>query len=188
MNVNGVRGLFPLKNINSAYDGYYMNLQGEVFSTKRFTTPQKMLGSTQGFGTMKRQIYSFSSTQFRQPRTEHGTVLFANAKRHKDWAKETAVTTDTVAMPAFGDKPKSIFPGMTDRNHAQTLQDGLKAKGYIIGQVQGEALVFGSKPKVHTTLTSVKAEVARLASQSPGTQIVYLKIEGAAVANGLAWV
>lgn len=181
MNINGVNNIFPLNLLNTNFTDYYMDANGRVYSTKRVTTPQVMLGSTTGFGSRRRHVYSFSSPNTRQATQQFGDDLFAKAKRHADWALHTSghPIANAAKMPNFITK---------DRDHAQTLEDGLRSKGYIIGQVQGEALVFGSKPKVHTTLTSVKEEVARLASKSPGTKIVYLKVEGMAVANGIAWV
>lgn len=185
MNINGVNNLFPLSNINASYTGYYMNSDGHVFSTKKVTTPQRMIGASQGFGSTRKVIFTFS-TGGRRPVTEQGATLFANAKRHANWVKET--TDQAIAM--FPAAKKTIFPASsitTERDHATDLAAGLKSKGYVIAKVDGGALVFGSKPVIHTTLDSVKAEVQRLAEKSPGMQIVYLKVEGIAVANSINW-
>lgn len=72
-------------------------------------------------------------------------------------------------------------------NHATTLVQGIYLRGFIIGRVENGVILFGSKPPIHLTEDSVKAEVARLAAKSPGTQIIWVKIQGAATVNGINW-
>ena len=188
MNINGVNNLFPLSHIRPGYVGYFMDVNGHVYSTKQFTTPRKLAGSTTGYGAMQRTIYSFTAAGRRQAVQEHGATLFAEAKRHALWTKETSTTHVTVSMPDFA-KGLGNVNKVDDSIHAATIVQGIKQRGYIIGQVVSGsgAIVFGSKPKIHMTEESVKAEVARLAAKSPGTQIIYVKIMGAATSHALAW-
>jgi hypothetical protein len=187
MNVNGTPGFFPLLKIRPNFSGYYMTANGDIYSTKQYKSPRKMIG---GGTTRGGRTYTFSVSNSRLPVTERGDTLFALAKRHTDWAADTSLTTpaestNIARMPNFASPVSNI--GTAERHHAASTSIGIAKKGYIIGQVQGEAIVFGSKPVVHTSLQSVKSEVERLAARSPGTQIIYVKIEGAAVANGIAW-
>jgi len=192
MIVNGTPGFFPLSKIRSHLKDYYMTANGDIYSTRQQATPRKMTGTP---AARNGRTYTFS-TATGLPATLRGDDLFAEAKRHADWTKETAKTTETktVSMPAFGTKTvaakkKSMAKSeeSEDRDHAASTAAGIAAKGYLIGKVEGEAIVFGSKPVIHTSLTSVKNEVARLAKRSPGTQIIYVKIEGSAIANDIAW-
>lgn len=73
------------------------------------------------------------------------------------------------------------------RNHAGTTEEGIKAKGSIIGRVHKGHLVFGSEPKIHTSEESVKSEMQRLALEHPGVKFVELKIGKSVVAGGVTW-
>lgn len=187
MNVNGVIGMFPLSLIRPFYKDYYMDANGNVYSTKQRITPQLMKGTSAPRGG---RLYTFTSTNpaNRLPANERGDVLFAEAKRHPSFALETNLTTTPAGglttMPAMALKSAAK---LGERNHAASTRDGIAQKGYIIGRLEGEAIVFGSKPMIHTTLKSVKSEVERLAQANPGKMILYVKIEGSAIANGIAW-
>lgn len=187
MNINGVNNLFPLSHIRPGYVGYFMDVNGHVYSTRQFTTPKKLSGSTTGYGAMQRTMYTFTVTGRRNTIQEAGSTLFAEAKRHALWTKETSALA-AVSMPDFA-KGLGAVNKVDNSIHAATVVQGIKQRGYIIGQIVSgsDAIVFGSKPKIHMTEESVKAEVARLAAKSPGTQIIYVKIMGAATCHALAW-
>ena len=173
MNIEGVLGLFPLVKIDTRLIGYYIDASGDVYSTKQYKKPRKLSGSKYGG-----QHYYTLATSRNRSTSEQGHQLLLRARLHADWKTEIshrqliAETKETTAVPI--DRP--------------LVAEGISKNGYIIGQVQGEALVFGSKPKIHLTLDSAKTEVERLAQKSPGVQIVYLQIKGAAVAKGIHWV
>lgn len=171
MIIEGISGLFPLTKIDGRMAGYYMNAQGHLYSTRKSKTPTRLLGTyTSGI-----HYFTLASDRGRQ-RVKRSDELIAQAKLHTDWAKET------------GQSP--VITKIKDRTDIDRplVATGIEKKGYIIGQVQGEAIVFGSKPKIHLTLDSVKTEVERLAQKSPGVQIIYLQIQGGAVAKGIHWV
>jgi len=175
MKVGSKSGLFPLELINQdKYCGYYIDKAGELFSIKNQAEPKLLMGRRSG-------AYRYYTLTSRSGNSMvfNGYVIFQEARKHPAFHAEChdAVTTP---MP-------SVQTKITDRDHAASVQDGIKKRGYIIGQVQGEALVFGSKPAIHTSLKSVKAEIERLANKTPGLQLVYAKIEGAVRAASLVW-
>jgi len=167
MNIENVAGLFPLKNLDSRLMGYFINNKGEVFSTKQFAKPKKMTGSYAAGVT-----YYTLGVGRNQSVSRRGDELLINAKLHKDWSKETEMQSANAAPAVDG----------------LTAEEGLKAKGFVIAQIQNGSLVFGSKPKIHLTAESAMDEVKRLAAKSPGTKIVYLKIQGGAVVDGMQWL
>lgn len=169
MNIEGVMGLFPLSRINAQLTHYYVDATGNVYSTKQTPTPKKMLGtSTSGY-----RYYNLRSARGGAI-NERADLLMYKCRQHSDWKRETNLSTE---------------PGILEEVASQMdTKRAIGAKGYVICQVQGDQLVFGSKPKIHPTLISVKAEVERLANKSPGVQIVYLQILGSAIAGSLVWV
>ena len=174
MNIEGVVGLFPLTKIDNRLVHYYINSQGHVYSTKQYAKPRRMSGSyTSGVTYYTLGIGRNRST------SKRGDDLLAMAKLHTDCAKEIAASPIVTKIQDRSESSADFRP---------LVATGIERKGYIIGQVQGEALVFGSKPKIHLTMDSVKTEVARLAAKSPGTQIIYLQIQGGAVAEGMRWL
>ena len=78
-----------------------------------------------------------------------------------------------------------------DRSHAANVTAGLTVKGVVIAQVakhNGEDfLMFGSKPTIHTTEQSWRAEMTRLATTKPGTKFVAFKVDSTLVSGGLQW-
>jgi len=168
----GSQHLFPLERVETLMKGYYMDGKGEVYSTKRSGTPQRMHGSATTSGTyLTLNGRSFSKTQLQR-----------QAMAHPYFKMETSVAPYVAATPAA---PAAV----TQRSHASTLADGIRARGWVIAKVavvQGEeALLFGSKPAVHTTQASVDAELTRLATLNPGTKYVKLKIDGGLLLGGL---
>lgn len=168
MKVGTLTGLFPLSKLNSGWTDYYINAKGEVFSSKRSTTPGKLNGSSTG-------LFSLSPSNGASATNVKGSDLLRRAKTHKDWAAET--------MKGF--VPPKDAP--SDRDHAATLEEGIEKRGWIIGRVEGEALVFGSKPKVHTTEESLVSEMERLALANPGVQLIAAKIDRSVKAAKIVW-
>lgn len=165
MIVEGMAGLFPLTYLDGRMIGYYINERGEVFSTRQYKKPTKMAGSVTG----GLRYYTIGVGR-NQSKSMQGAVLLSLARNNPNWKRETS--TVTAAGPTQG----------------VTASVGLQTKGFVIATVQDSILVFGSKPKIHLTEDSAKAEVERLAQKSPGVQIVYLQIKGGAVAEGMRWL
>ena len=192
MIVGGMPGLFPLSNIRNGWSSYFMNGAGHVFSTKANPVPRKLSGST----TISGHYYTLSPSDGHSSSTERADSLLRRAKAHTEFKKETALTTDNVVHDTLFNKLKNkvngspnltAAVGMVDRDHATSVKEGIEKRGFLIGRVVGEAIVFGSKPKIHITLKSAKSEIERLANQTPGLQLIYLQIEGAVRAATLVW-
>ena len=190
MIVGGMPGLFPLEKLNSTWQDYYINAAGFLFSTKKGVGyPRKLQGSTTAQG---HHYYTLSSGYTTTVRSDD---LLRRARQHKDFKNETSTVIDTqpheivtLTLTEYDADVTGKLKGTPHgRSHAKSLAEGIKERGYIIGQVQKEALVFGSKPMVHTTLKSVIGEIERLAAKTPGLQLVYLKIEGSARAAAMVW-
>ena len=207
MIVGGMPGLFPLEKLNSTWQDYYINAVGHVFSTKLGAAPRKLQGSTSASG----QYYKLTGGGVGSSHILRKELLawdiLRRATQHKDFKNETSTVIDTqpheivtLTLTEYDADVTGFI--MTDKNfdsfnklkgtphgrsHAKSLAEGIKERGYIIGQVQKEALVFGSQPQVHTTLQSVKSEIERLAGKTPGLQLVYLKIEGSVRAAAMVW-
>lgn len=173
--------LFPLHLIGSNIGGaYFMDATGNVYSNRTGNLVQ-LRGSRTNSGT----YYKFGQQWGSGWR--HDTLV-ARAKAHKEWAAHTApklfanapqLDVAAGAMEKFVKVPK--------RDHAETVEIGVKLKGSIIARIHKGKLVFGSDPKIHTTSRSLEDEMLRLAQSHPGVKFVELKCERSVVAGGLSW-
>lgn len=172
MLINGMK-VFSLHKIDSSLASYYITATGDVISTKR-EVPYTLSGSSASGSSIR--YYTLGGRSWRSD------VLLNCSKSHTDFAVD-------VGLVANQTKPEQ--PRSSDRSHASTLQEGLDGRGWVIASVDkidGEDhLVFGSKPKIHLTPTSVESELKRLATQKPGVKFVGLQIVKTLVAGGLIW-
>lgn len=177
MIVNGVAGLYRLSSLNAQWASYYADAQGNVYSVRTSAVPKKMMGSVTG----GRRYFTLTCNNG-HTQTVAQDQLIRNLRSKIDFERETSLTQPAAAVQAAVTNRDAA-----QRNHAASLAAGVKAKGYIIGRVQGEAFAFGSKPAIHTTLASVRSEAERLAVANPGVEYVYFKIEGSVKASSLVW-
>jgi hypothetical protein len=175
MNVNGIAGLYRLANLNAQWASYFADAHGNVYSVRTSAVPRKMMGSVNG----GRRYFTLTGNNGRA-QTVAQDQLIRDLRNKADFIRETSLTPAVQAVVTNRE-------AAGQRNHAASLAAGVKAKGYIIGRVQGEAFAFGSKPAIHTTLLSVRSEMERLATANPGVEYVYFKIEGSVKAASLAW-
>lgn len=171
--------LFPLSKIDTHLDGYFISAEGKMFSTKKFSQGRVMVGSGP-YGTSAR-TYTMNGCSY------DGSMLFHRAQQHRDWKNETMTPTANVLIVTKHDAQSKI----TDRSHAQDVVQGIKGRGFVIGQVAvhdgQEHLLFGSKPAIHMTEQSYKDEMTRLATSKPGIKFVALKIVASVVSGGVKW-
>lgn len=171
--------LFPLAEVTTSYAGYFMSTEGEVYSTMQSADGRKMTGS--GTYGSKNRYYTLNGISV------NGIDLFNRARRNTKWAEHT--------NPSLAKMVPEVAPKLqgtpADRSHARSLDEGLKAKGWVLAKVaehKGEKfLMFGSKPAIHTTPASYRSELQRLATSQPGTKFVALRVETSLVAGGLVW-
>lgn len=178
MKIGKLTGLFPLVRLNEMHKNYFIDQFGRVYSSKTQQTPKQLTGFNE------RTVHYVTLTGVDNVRRKLSTSrLLGQARLHSAWIRELSDNID-VTVPK---NASTLVGSPTSDKIAISVQDGIKGRGYIIGQVQGEALVFGSKPRIHSTVESVEAEIERLANKSPGMQLVYLKIQRSVKAATLVW-
>lgn len=143
--------------------GYYMDIDGNVWSTRSCSdgTPAKLAGTSTRYG----RYFKLGGQFF--PHDD----LVKHAKQTPIW-NQTFLSPFQIALCVTSNQELSTKP--------------VKG-GYVIATVENGILVFGSKPRVHTTLVSVKTEMSRLAHLKPGVTYVSLKIEQLVTASQLVW-
>jgi hypothetical protein len=174
----GTMNLFPLDVANNRLSGYFLASDYTVYSTKRSTSPVRMHGS-KGYGSYHR-------------------TYTLNGQSYTEAYLKGLVTKNTIFGHAFVDHTSasrkaeaSVTTKLSNRSHATSASQGVKAKGVVIAQVavhEGvEHLLFGSKPAIHLTEQSYRDEMTRLASQKPGTKFVALKVVASVISGGVQW-
>lgn len=162
MLING-KNVYDMSRFASNYKGYFMDKDGEIYSTKRVTGGMvRMLGSNTASG----RYYTLNGMSYSHAR------LVREIQSQKDFKAE-------MQSPQVSSADQ--------RAHAESTQAGLDAKGYIIGKLSGDTVILGSKPKIHLTLKSVNSEMERLAQAHPGVKFIRLKIDGSVVLGGMKW-
>lgn len=158
--------VYDMSRVSSSFHGYYMTKEGDIYSAK--AAPGRLV-RLMGSPTASGRYFTLNGTSYRHDR------LKAQMQTRLDFKQE------------FASSPASVQPQPKDRAHADSTDAGVSAKGYLIGRVTGDAIVLGSKPKIHLTLKSVNSEMERLAGQYPGVKFVRLKVDGSVVAGGVKW-
>ena len=159
--------LYEMARMNGVFAGYYMNKDGEIYSTKSASGALERLA---GSNTASGRYYTLNGLSYRHDWLKNQTMTRLDFEQEVNQAVKPA----QVASPA-------------NRSHASTTEAGIVAKGYMIGRVNGHSIVLGSQPKIHLTLQSVNSEMERLAGSHPGVKFVRLKIDGSVVAGGVKW-
>jgi hypothetical protein len=164
--------LFHLGIVLSDYNGYWMDTAGAVYSTRKSDTPTLMTGSN----TRSGRYYTMNG------RSVCESVLLNLTISSAGWRG---------FLEARKTKPADTKPAgqSSDSKWAHDTRHGLAEKGWVVATVNkcSGNLVFGSKPKIHLTEASVKAELERLATVFKGDTFVSLKITHEVVANGISW-
>lgn len=104
-------------------------------------------------------------------RTVNRSALLRTAKWHDDWASETRSPAPPIEESV---PPQST--SSTAESLAKSVDDGLKAKGWIIATVQDSfgqpALQVGRQPVIYLDETILTSTMERRAKNNPGTKYV----------------
>ncbi len=174
--------LFPLDRADAhiAAGSYFMDAEQRVYSM-RTGKLVRITGSVSNSGT----YFKLVSSNSRYGRSVSKNDLARMALRHPTFKAETSPNHQNILKDLA---VKAIEKNVqADRHHAKSIDDGIKGRGWLIGQVVDQAIIFGSKPAIHTTQASVDGELTRLATKKPGTRFVKLKIEAALTLGAMLW-
>lgn len=166
------QNLFPLSKVRKTLARRYMSAEGNVFSN----TSGKLI-ELHSTSTAEGSEYIRFSAEVSYPK---GLLMHA-CTAHVDFFKDTTERVSTASKPA---RAKSM---PNSRLHAETITAGIKARGWIIGQVADQSIIFGAVPVIHITDASVMSELERLAAKKPGTKFVKLRIEAALTVGEVHW-
>lgn len=152
--------LFDLSKYSSSYKGYWVDVNGKVYSTK-----QGALRALKASGTGSHQYWSLSNGSYSTGyRTDRFARDLQSSQSYCAW-KETQ-------------KGEAVFtPASTSTS----------SKGYMVGSAAGENVSFSSQPKVHSTEAAARQECERLAAAHKGKTFLYVEIKGTVKASGFAW-
>jgi hypothetical protein len=166
--------------------GYYVDSQGQIYS-KRNT---KVVGlyTMKGSTTKSGKYYTLDGTQHR------ADTIIRIARSHPQWDKETGLSPAEILSLIRARSRNGVTPSVPRfvetrdvREYAGSLDAGIRDRGWVIATAKDETLIFGTKPRIHTTEQSVKNELERLAKEFPGTRFISLRISHSVVAGGLHW-
>jgi hypothetical protein len=164
MNVGSKTNLFPLSHVLVGLNGYFIDVVGDVWSTRKKSEPQK-LTARNGFVQL---------TYLGGQRSYGVGGLLSSARAQTTWKAETGTV-------------KSV-PEVKSVAKTETAKPAVKPVGWIIGSLTAEgSFSFAATPKVQSTEADVKAELERLAKAYPGKTFVSFKIEKSATAGGIVW-
>ena len=164
-----MKNLFALSNVNTSWNGYFIDKMFNVFSNKSGVI--KQLQGSRSSGTYNRTFTLNGRT------VTHMTIkamIVDRADMHSRFRRDTGV-----------DRKEVVAPAQTLDASDLGLSNAIKGRGTVIASVVKGKLVLGSVPKIHPSDSEAQAEMIRLAHAAPGTKFVMLKITGSAVLGGL---
>ena len=161
--------VFPLKTIDAYMDGYYIDRDGTVYSTKGRTGIARLSGSTTPSG----RYYTLNK------RTHRADDVFRRAKAHRDFVIETS--------PGVVSLPKVIASAGLPAGRTKSARHAVSAKGYVLATLApNDKLVFGTEPVFHVSDVTAREEAERIASTT-GAEVVMLKVVGKVKIQKAVW-
>lgn len=204
MNVQG-KNLYPLSHYIGSLTGYYMDAEGEVWSTKRGGLV-KLMGSTPmklRFGRYvegSTRYFTLNGLSYTHEQLKNGCVYDPrfNEETNNPYERQPggygpkvlSAKTLGVDLAKVAEAQKVAAVSSEIRAHAKDMNSGVKDKGFIIATLDpkdGGRLIFGTKPVVHLTPESAKNEMERLANEVPGVKFVMMRIVNTIVSGGVTW-
>lgn len=164
---HGELDVFPLQGVLIGCAHYYMARDQKIYSDKS-KGPAKWLKGSLVNGV---RYYTLNTLKYKE-----GYIAYKIVMHHQhDFLRQTEQRNSQMKVTEM--KTASL----------NDVVEGVKRKGTIIGSIVNGKLVLGTNPKFHYTDSTVKAELARLATVAPGTTFVALKVTSSVVAAGLVW-
>ncbi len=169
--------VFALKTIDVYMDGYYIDRDGNVWSTKgrSGSAPTRLSGSTTPSG----RYYTLNK------RTHRADDVYRRARAHSTFVAETspiaalAQAAQSATLPAA----VSALPAGRTKN----AREAVAAKGYLLATLAPNGkLVFGIEPVFHVSDVTAKEEAVRIAGSS-GAEVVMLKVVGKVKVQKAVW-
>lgn len=153
-----MENLFDLSKLGAQYNGYFVDREGKVYSNKQ--------------GTLRALKVSAPSNTFNKywNLSTNGYAQAIRTDRFEEMLNRSDEYRSFVKAPKSDSAPAAIM-----------------SKGFIIGSVSSDSVSFSSRPKVHTTEASARAECERLAIANKGKTFVYVEIKGSVKATGVNW-
>lgn len=172
--------LFPMAMLRHSFDGYYMNVQGAIFSNRG---PSGKLRQLNGSRTTSGHYFTLNNSTWRHDQ------LMREAKAHAKFANHTTGITseDRIMQKSVSSTADQVLNAIRDRHHAENVAQGVKQKGVVLATIVDGTLIFGSRPKIHLSDESWRAEAERIAVAKPGLKVVALKVVGSVVSGGVNW-
>lgn len=161
--------VFPLKTIDVYMDGYYMDKDGNVWSTKGRSVA-KMMGSSTPSG----RYYTLNK------RTHRADDLVRRARAHPDFPTQTSPKIVEESL-------RRDIPAYANSGRTTHAQNAVASKGFVLATMNPSGkLVFGTEPMYHLTDVTARAEAERVASLT-GSEVVLLKIVGKVKVQKAVW-
>ena len=155
-----MENLFDLSKLGSQYSGYFVDREGKVYSNKQgILRALKVSAPSNTFN----KYWNLSTNGYAQAvRTDRFDEMLNRSDEYRSFVN---------AAKALG----AVTPAAT------------MSKGFIVGSVSPQGVSFSSRPKVHTSEASARAECERLATSNKGKTFMYVEIKGSVKASGVNW-
>jgi hypothetical protein len=166
--------VFPLVQMDSMLNGYFMDANGSVYSNK---SPRGVGVLTKLSGTRQPSGHYYTLNK----RTFRADDLIRRAKAHKSFIFETKVPISSTAIGAAVD-------GVVCMGRTKSAERAVAVKGYVIATIgPTDRFVFGTDPVLHVGESTVREEASRIAALKPGIEVVILKVHASVVSGGVTW-
>lgn len=153
-----MENLFDLSKLGAQYNGYFVDREGKVYSNKQGTL--RALKVSAPANTFNK-YWNLSTNGYAQAvRTDRLEEMLNRSDEYRSFVKDAK----SVSAPA-----------------------AVMSKGFIVGSVSSEGVSFSSRPKVHASEASARAECERLATTNKGKTFMYVEIKGSVKASGVNW-
>jgi hypothetical protein len=177
MLINGLY-VFPLSKMDVTMYGYFMDKDGNIFSTK-----SGMLKRMSGSRVPGGHYFTLNKRTYRQ------SFLISMARNNDHFALETrspkAAAPDVVKSVVI-QGGRSTMEGLPGRS--KSAASAISARGWMLATVgPSDRLVFSTDAVFHLMETTANDEAVRIATLKPGTEVVIMRVIKSVVAGGVTW-